>query len=860
MKKILLLSALFISTFAFSQVTIINSDTTWSGDVSIDNKYVVDNGATLTIEPGTVIKAAFNSDPVDATALVIAKGAKIIANGTASKPIIFTMAADPLTAADVASGTYFASAGGEALLNTGGRWGGLIILGNNKIGSGADNTDNIEGIVSGQTYTNYGGTLDDDNSGSLKYISIRHGGATIGNGDEINGLTLGGVGNGTIIENIEIISNTDDGVEFFGGNVNVNNLLVYNQTDDAIDIDQAYSGTITNVLVALGEKGDNVFEIDGTESTSTPPVTGSYTIDGVTARGNANAEQEDTYGHWKADATGSNMNIVYTGFKTGSNIEGIDTDTYNNGLTFSNLDFITTDNLTTINEAKDAVSASFSSSEAEVLSSQVQGSGANLCVFSGWTAYAALNSGLCSSTTVGDGTVTFIDSDVTWSGDVTMNGKVVVNSGATLTIDPGTVIKAEFKADPVDATALVVAKGGKIMADGTESLPIIFTALADPLTAADVAGGTYFFAAGGEGLLNLGGLWGGLIILGDGIIGSGSDNTDNIEGIAAGQTYTNYGGTVANDNSGVLDYVSIRHGGATIANGDEINGLTLGGVGSDTQISNIEIISNTDDGVEFFGGNVDINNLLIYNQTDDAIDIDQAYAGTITNAYVALGVKGDNVFEIDGTESASTPPVTGSYTINGVTAIGNANAEQEDTYGHWKADATGSNMNIVFKGFKSGSNIEGIDTDTYGNGLSFSDIYFVTTDDLAIINDAKDAVSASFTGTQASIVSSHPVGKGSTEDHFYTWTAYFASGEGTLSTEDIEIESKFSIYPNPFNNVLNVSNETEVQSLKLYNVRGQLVKANRNSNTMNVSELSKGMYLLEVTTDSSTQVKRVIKN
>ncbi|WP_438973398.1 hypothetical protein, partial [Polaribacter sp.] len=283
MKKILLFSAFLISALGFSQVTTLTTDTTWSGDYSLDGKVVVAEGVTLTIEPGTVIKAVAKSDPVDASALIVAKGGKIMAAGTAQLPIIFTMAADPLTAADVAAGTYFHAAGGTALLNQGGQWGGLIILGTNQIGAGANNTDAIEGIAAGQAFADYGGTDTDDNSGVLKYISIRHGGATIANGDEINGLTLGGVGNGTIIENIEIISNTDDGIEFFGGNVNVNNLLVYNQSDDAIDIDQAYSGTITNSYVVLGQKGDNVFEIDGTESTSSPVVTGSYTIDGVTA-------------------------------------------------------------------------------------------------------------------------------------------------------------------------------------------------------------------------------------------------------------------------------------------------------------------------------------------------------------------------------------------------------------------------------------------------------------------------------------------------------------------------------------------------------------------------------------------------
>ena len=826
----------------------------------MDGKIVVPDGVTLTIEPGTVVKAAFKADPVDASALVVAKGGMIMAEGTASLPIIFTAAADPLTAADVANGTYFYADGGQALLDTEGQWGGIIILGTNETGAGANNTDAIEGIAAGQDFANYGGTDTDDNSGSLKYVSIRHGGATIANGDEINGLTLGGVGNGTIIENIEIISNDDDGIEFFGGNVNVNNLLVYNASDDAIDIDQAYSGTITNAYVVMGESGDNVFEIDGTESTSTPILDGSYTIDGVTAIGNANATQDDTYGHWKSDATGVNKNIVFTGFKAGSFIEGIDSDTHNNGLTFSNVDFITTDNLATINNSRTG-NGSLSSTEAEVLAEQARGTGANTCVFSGWTAYGSLNSGLCSSTNVGNGTVTTLNADTTWSGDINMDGKIVVPDGITLTIAPGTVIKAAFKADPVDASALIVAKGGMIMAEGTESFPIIFTAAADPLTASDVASGTYFYAAGGQALLDTEGQWGGIIILGTNETGAGANNTDAIEGIAAGQDFANYGGTDTDDNSGSLKYVSIRHGGATIANGDEINGLTLGGVGNGTIIENIEIISNDDDGIEFFGGNVNVNNLLVYNASDDAIDIDQAYSGTITNAYVVMGESGDNVFEIDGTESTSTPILDGSYTIDGVTAIGNANATQDDTYGHWKSDATGVNKNIVFTGFKAGSFIEGIDSDTHNNGLTFSNVDFITTDNLATINNSRTG-NGSLSSSEAEIINEQAEGTGALESGFYSWTAYFVSGVGsqsTLSVEDRNVD-EFSIYPNPFNNVLNISNQVNVESLKLYNITGQLVKSNANSNSINVSELSRGMYILEVITETSRTVKRVVKN
>ncbi|MUU79325.1 T9SS type A sorting domain-containing protein [Winogradskyella endarachnes] len=856
MKKILLLLTVFTCGIVMGQdpVTILTTNTTWSGDVSLNGKVVVDAGVTLTIEPGTVVKSAFKSDPVDAVALIVAKDGTLIANGTAALPIIFTAESDPLTAADVAAGTYVSAFN----LDLGGLWGGIILLGNNVTGSGTTGTDNIEGIASGQTWTEYGGTATDDSSGSLKYISIRHGGATIANGDEINGLTLGGVGNGTIIENIEIISNTDDGIEFFGGNVNVNNLLVYNQTDDAIDIDQAYSGTITNAYVAMGAVSDNVFEIDGTESTATPTVTGSYTINGVTAVGIGSSQtQTDQYGHWKSDATGNNMNIVYKDFQSGTTIEGLDLDTFGSSLTFSNVDFITTDNFATINMASDSPSGAFTSAEAEILSEQVVGTGANTCSFSEWTAYATIDSNLCSSTVVGDGTVTILTSDTTWSGDIALDGKVVVEANTTLTIQPGTVIKAAFKSDPVDASALIIAKDGNIIANGTEPLPIVFTTEFDALTAADVAGGVY--VADGQNL-ELGGLWGGVIILGNNVTGSGTTGTDNIEGIASGQTWTEYGGTATNDSSGSLDYISIRHGGATIANGDEINGLTLGGVGNGTSISNIEIVSNTDDGIEFFGGNVDVDRILIYNQTDDAIDIDQAYSGTITNAYVAMGAVSDNVFEIDGTESTATPVVTGSYTINGVTAIGIGSSQtQIDQYGHWKSDATGNNMNIVYKDFQPGTTIEGLDLDTFGSSLTFSNLDFVTTDDLATINMASDTPSAAFTSAQAEIISEQLSGSGSTETHFYSWTAYFYSETGTLGLED-ELElDRIAIYPNPALNNINVRSQSPIESLKLYNISGQLILENRNSNTINVSELTNGIYLLEVVSGSTKMIERIIK-
>ena len=384
-----------VSDTQVPSITYINSNTTWSGDVSISGKVVVQDGATLNIEPGTVVKAAFSSDPNEATVLVIAKGGKINAVGTSAQPIVFTTEYDDLTATDVDNGTLVSTLNNGASANDlthRGLWGGIMVLGNANVGGRPEGSDFIETLSSEYDFAFYGNInpVANDNSGKLNYISIRHSGCISPNGDEIGGLTLGGVGYGTTINHIEIISNDDDAIELFGGSVDINHLLIFNQYDDAIDIDQAYSGTITNAYVAMGADSDNVIEADGSED---PFVTGSYTIDGVTAiQEFDNSEKLHQYGNWRSSATGINNNIVYKGFPAGTYIEGIETATFNAGtLTFSNLDFVTTDDLATINSVSRRTNsdelAELTSIHAEVVDIQKFNTGANEAEFVGWTAY-----------------------------------------------------------------------------------------------------------------------------------------------------------------------------------------------------------------------------------------------------------------------------------------------------------------------------------------------------------------------------------------------------------------------------------------------------------------------------------------
>ena len=236
-----------------------------------------------------------------------------------------------------------------------------------------------------------------------------------------------------------------------------------------------------------------------------------------------------------------------------------------------------------------------------------------------------------------------LTSDTHWVSDSTyeMTGRVIVDSGVVLTIDSGTTILAREGQGSL-SSALIVARGGKIFAEGTKTSPIVFTSVLSEDVELDETDN---------------GLWGGVVILGYAPI-SADASPANIEGIPVNEGYGLYGGSDTSDNSGILNYVSIRHAGTLLGDGNELNGLTLGGVGNGTTISNVEVVANLDDGIEFFGGNVNASNLIVWAQGDDAFDIDQSYSGTITNYVNVEGSESDHALEIDGGEGLTNEPFT----------------------------------------------------------------------------------------------------------------------------------------------------------------------------------------------------------
>jgi hypothetical protein len=276
----------------------ITENTTWeTGKVYILKKRIsVEAGATLTIQPGVIVKGEAGTG-ANATALLIARNARIVAEGNADQPIIFTSVADNIEPGQVISPNL------DPSLN--GLWGGLIICGNAKISADASPSQ-IEGIPPSDPNGLYGGENDDDNSGSLKFVSVRHGGANIGEGNEINGITLGGVGRETVIENVEVVANQDDGIEWFGGTVNVKHALVWNPGDDGMDTDQAWAGTLDNFVVVAGEDTDHTLEIDGPE--------GSYLAGHTLMNGSIKGDENSELGDFRDGARGDFMKIYFFNF------------------------------------------------------------------------------------------------------------------------------------------------------------------------------------------------------------------------------------------------------------------------------------------------------------------------------------------------------------------------------------------------------------------------------------------------------------------------------------------------------------------------------------------------------------------
>ena len=793
-----------------TNIKVLTGNQTWTADNQyiLTDRVFIPNGVTLTIEPGTKIYGSFNDNGTPLTksddkvgSLIATRGGRLVAEGTAEKPIIFTSIRELEAQLGLDSPFDPDTAVGPApSFNDGGQWGGIVLLGNSYVLDVSDaagtnrGTQNIEGFIDGASVSNDGDTRPDatqygpstgfaldlaDDSGSLRYVSIRHGGYEFASGSEINGLTLGGVGSGTTIEFVEVYANSDDGIEFFGGTVSTNNIVMAFNQDDSFDIDEGHKAD-HQFWFAVQNPGiaDNGGEWDGVDGTSggfnageavgnqSKPVIYNATFVGpganrtasliaagtgqvLTEKGNRAFLIEDRFNgelynaivhdfseglvkfNDNATSTGPTAafeNILIGSFGDGTgavlpNGGAIDNDLYITGTNGYDLFFDggtgepidgntdggtdpqftaytrgTNNRLLTLNPIPAPASPALSLpvTAGAPVAAGYRGAFGTENWMDCWAKFNDFTKpqidvfndpALTTFSTAGAlGTnIKVLTGNQTWTADKTyiLTDRVFIPNGVTLTIEPGTKIYGSFNDNGTPLTksddkvgSLIATRGGRLVAEGTAEKPIIFTSIRE--LEAQLGLDSPFdpdTAVGPAPSFNDGGQWGGIVLLGNSYVLDVSDaagtnrGTQNIEGFIDGASVSNDGDTRPDatqygpstgfaldlaDDSGSLRYVSIRHGGYEFASGSEINGLTLGGVGSGTTIEFVEVYANSDDGIEFFGGTVSTNNIVMAFNQDDSFDIDEGHKAdhqfwfAVQNPGIA-----DNGGEWDGVDGTS---------------------------------------------------------------------------------------------------------------------------------------------------------------------------------------------------------------
>lgn len=307
-----------------------------------------------------------------------------------------------------------------------------------------------------------------------------------------------------------------------------------------------------------------------------------------------------------------------------------------------------------------------------------------------------------------------IGADTTWLGTNTYLLKTVVfvTNGATLTIQPGTIIRGErdtlFGTNNAPGT-LVISRGSKIRAMGTKTQPIVMTTTNDNhfVGPTPVAGTSPWNQVNNQ----IGREWGGLILLGNTYVARTTNSpspsiTVQIEGLQPFGSKSEYGGGNDDDDSGELHYVSIRYGGFVLGAANEINGLTLGAVGRNTEVDHVEVFQNKDDGFEFFGGTVNSKYLVSWNNADDSFDWDEGFRGKGQFWFAVQGPLtkaggspdfSDKGFEMDGATVTDSAKPSSAPTIYNATIVGTGKTtKKQNTSLHFRDGSGGRFYNSIF--------------------------------------------------------------------------------------------------------------------------------------------------------------------
>ena len=737
--------------------------------------------------------------------LVVNRGSQIIANGTEGQPVVFTS----LKEREREKGWVAAKP------NATGEWVGIMINGlapiNNciELGSSREYCQNDGEASSGK----YGGNIKTDNSGKLKYVRVEYAGIFYNGADQSNGIAFQGVGSGTEVSHIQVHNNGDDGVEFFGGTVSANHVVITGASDDSIDWTDGWQGTMQNVLVLqTDDVGDRMIEADNRSEAAphdlprSKPKIANFTLigngekDAILLREGTGVElyngivvggktgiafgDEDTYKLMSTphpddrgrvaiesiilnntkeikDFNGTYLTVTETAEKTnlGPTLEDVNIDETNfvPGPAIGSIpkrnseghQLYLASNIPdlelTADEAKKR-KVPLESSPLTVKAALGRLPLANLSSVNGlqwtdkeyigafsptetvnenwafsWTKPGTVFHSINFPSSCPDGTakggrmkdylVCIVSGDI--KKDLTLpaldnivyrlEGRVEVGEDTgpnnnhrpnkarvTLTIEPGVMIFGESPQD-----GLIINRGSKIMAVGTEDKPIVMTsgaAIRDEANYATDTAKWLGLTINGKAGVNKCKIGGGE---------SGTDGgTDRCQSEGEGSS-GHYGGSVDTDNSGSLKYVRVEFAGIFFTEQDQSNGIAFQGVGSNTQVEYVQVHNNGDDGVEFFGGTVSAKYLVITGAGDDSVDWTDGWRGNIQYLIIEQTAESDMGFEGDSHDDVSpnflprSSPDIANFTILGNNNKGGGMRLREGTAGRF--------VNGIVAGNKPGS-------------------------------------------------------------------------------------------------------------------------------------------------------------
>ena len=704
----------------------------------------------LDMAPGAVLAGGSSAD-----FLVIERGCMLMADGSKDdgsldQPILFTARAE---------------VDGDAEDNDRGLWGGLVINGyapSNDCPEGADaGTDDCteEGEANSGLF---GGSDANDNSGVLKYVSVRFAGSNVDPENQLNGIAFQAVGDGTEVDYVQVHNNLDDGVEFFGGTVNARHVVLTGNADDSLDWTDGWTGRIQYLYIEQTGAADNAIEADNREGD-----------EGGTPRSNPTIANMSVLGSPDGNAlrlrrgTGLALRNSYIdGSATCIRVDGSSRDLLGSDLTIEGVSFACAEthrsdsdgavaaylngatNVSTNGDAVDPVSVGDTFFD----STDFIGAFGTENWSAGWTYSGSVSNAMQPDFGCPDGTsmatrdlggmrVCQLSGTITDDVLLTSNnlyelvGKVTIGGDneaeATLTAQAGTTIFGGANED-----FLVISRGSQFVVNGTRTAPVTLTARAD-LT--------------GQTSDNDRGLWGGLVINGN------APSNDCPQGASGGSAECTkegeassglFGGDDADDTSGVLNYLVVKFAGANVDPENQLNGIAFQGVGSGTDVDFIQVHNNLDDGVEFFGGTVNARHVVLTGNADDSLDWTDGWQGSIQYLVIdQADDSGDSGIEADNREGDEDALPRSLPRIANMTITGKA-----DERAIRLRRGTGLELyNSVVQDSGNCLRVQGASLDQLGTGITFDGVTFdcdtvVAGDDVAAIGAELDGSNVSMTG------------------------------------------------------------------------------------------------------------------